>query len=117
GQSRMLYGYTQQSQRAEHRMYDQWLPLGVVGIISAYNFPANVWAQNGFLAAIAGNTVIWKPSPKVPLTAIALQKLVNQAAKEMGFEGVFSLFIPDDNDVAELMVQDKRVNMISFTGS
>lgn len=117
GQSRMLYGYTQQSQRAEHRMYDQWLPLGVVGIISAYNFPANVWAQNGFLAAIAGNTVIWKPSPKVPLTAIALQKLVNQAAEEMGFEGVFSLFIPDDNDVAELMVQDKRINMISFTGS
>lgn len=103
GQSRMMYGYTQQSQRAEHRMYDQWLPLGVVGVISAYNFPAAVWAQNGFLAAVAGNTVIWKPSPKVPLTAIALQRLVNDIAVEMGHEGVFSLFIPAENSVASRM--------------
>ena len=117
GQARMLYGYTQQSQRPEHRMYDQWLPLGVVGIISAYNFPAAVWAQNGFLSAIAGNTVIWKPSPKVPLTAIAMQKLVNRAAAELGCEGVFSLLIPSDNDVAEKLVSDTRVAMVSFTGS
>ncbi|HEY9330325.1 MAG TPA: aldehyde dehydrogenase family protein [Streptomyces sp.] len=117
GQARMMYGSTQQSQRAEHRMYDQWLPLGVVGLISAYNFPAAVWAQNGFLSAIAGNTVIWKPSPKVPLTAIALQKLVNQAAAEMGCEGVFSLFIPDANAVAEKLVADTRVALVSFTGS
>lgn len=117
GQSRMLYGHTQQSQRDEHRMYDQWLPLGVVGIISAYNFPAAVWAQNGFLSAIAGNTVIWKPSPKVPLTAIAIQQLVNQAAAEMGCEGVFSLFTPSDNAVAELLISDTRVAMVSFTGS
>lgn len=117
GQARMLYGYTQQSQRPEHRMYDQWLPLGVVGIISAYNFPAAVWAQNGFLSAIAGNTVVWKPSPKVPLTAIAIQKLVNQAAQEMDCEGVFSLFIPEDNAVAEQMIADQRIAMISFTGS
>lgn len=117
GQSRMLYGHTQQSQRAEHRMYDQWLPLGVVGIISAYNFPAAVWAQNGFLSAIAGNTVIWKPSPKVPLTAIAIQQLVNKAAKELGFEGVFSLFIPADNSVAEKLISDTRIDMVSFTGS
>ncbi|GAA3704776.1 aldehyde dehydrogenase family protein [Arthrobacter ginkgonis] len=117
GQARMLYGYTQQSQRPEHRMYDQWLPLGVVGIISAYNFPAAVWAQNGFLSAIAGNTVIWKPSPKVPLTAIAVQKLVNRAAAEMGCEGVFSLLIPSDNDVAEKLVSDTRIAMVSFTGS
>ncbi|MFJ8859286.1 aldehyde dehydrogenase family protein [Streptomyces sp. NPDC102451] len=117
GQARMLYGFTQQSQRAEHRMYDQWLPLGVVGLISAYNFPAAVWAQNGFLSAIAGNTVIWKPSPKVPLTAVALQKLVNKAAAEMGCEGVFSLFIPSDDAVAEQLVADTRIALVSFTGS
>lgn len=117
GQSRMMYGFTQQSQRVKHRMYDQWLPLGVVGVISAYNFPAAVWAQNGFLAAIGGNTVVWKPSPKVPLTAIAMQKLANQAMQEMDFEGVFTLFLPAQNDIAELMILDNRVNMVSFTGS
>ncbi|NLU83116.1 aldehyde dehydrogenase family protein [Rhodococcus sp. HNM0569] len=117
GQARMMYGYTQQSQRVEHRMYDQYLPLGVVGIISAYNFPANVWAQNGFLAAIAGNTVIWKPSPKVPLTAIALTQLVNQAAREFDAEGVFSLLIPADETISEQLVADTRVALVSFTGS
>ena len=117
GQARMLYGFSQQSQRAEHRMYDQWLPLGVVGVISAYNFPAAVWAQNGFLSAIACNTVIWKPSPKVPLTAVAMQTLVNQAAKEMGCQGVFSLYIPGSDVDAERLVADQRVAMISFTGS
>lgn len=117
GQSRMLYGFTQQSQRAKHRMYDQWLPLGVVGIISAYNFPAAVWAQNGFLAAIGGNTVVWKPSPKVPLTALALQHLSNIAMAEMGFEGVFTLFIPESNELAEMLIADARVALVSFTGS
>lgn len=117
GQSRMLYGFTQQSQRAKHRMYDQWLPLGVVGVISAYNFPAAVWAQNGFLAAIGGNTVVWKPSPKVPLTALALQHLSNIAMEEMGFQGVFTLFIPESNELAELLVADARVALVSFTGS
>ncbi len=117
GQARMMYGATQQSQRVEHRMYDQWLPLGVVGVISAYNFPAAVWAQNGFLSVIGGNTVVWKPSPKVPLTAIAIQTVVNQAAREMGCEGVFSLFIPEDNELAEKLVSDTRVAMVSFTGS
>lgn len=117
GQARMLYGYTQQSQREMHRMYDQWLPLGVIGIITAYNFPAAVWAQNGFLSAIGGNTVIWKPSPKVPLTAIAMQKLANQAQEEMGHKGVFSLYMPLENELAELLIADTRVAMISFTGS
>lgn len=117
GQSRMMYGFTQQSQRAKHRMYDQWLPLGVVGIITAYNFPAAVWAQNGFLSVIGGNTVIWKPSPKVPLTAIAMQKLANQAMKEFKCEGVFSLYTPADNQLAELLLRDTRVPLISFTGS
>ncbi|MCR5978468.1 aldehyde dehydrogenase family protein [Gordonia jinghuaiqii] len=117
GQARMLYGFTQQSQRVDHRMYDQWLPLGVVGVISAYNFPAAVWAQNGFLSVIGGNTVVWKPSPRVPLTAIAIQQLVNVAAAELGCEGVFSLVIPASDDVAEQIVADTRVAMVSFTGS
>ena len=117
GQSRMLYGFSQQSQRERHRMYDQWLPLGVAGVISAYNFPAAVWAQNGFLSAIGGNTVIWKPSPKVPLTAIAIQHLVNQAMEETGHQGVFSLFIPEDNETANHFLIDKRVALVSFTGS
>lgn len=117
GQARMMYGFTQQSQRENHRMYDQWLPLGVIGVISAYNFPAAVWAQNGFLSVIGGNTVIWKPSPKVPLTAIAMQQLANQAMREFGAEGVFSLFMPMENEIAERLVTDPRVAMISFTGS
>lgn len=117
GQARMMYGFTQQSQRSKHRMYDQWLPLGVIGIITAYNFPAAVWAQNGFLSAIGGNTVIWKPSPKVPLTAIAMQQIAIQAEKELGYNGVFSLYMPVENELAELVVKDQRVSMISFTGS
>lgn len=117
GQSRMMYGVTQQSQRVDHRMYDQYLPLGVIGIISAYNFPANVWAQNGFLAAIGGNAIIWKPSPKVPLTAIALQQLVNRAAEEFDCAGVFSLYMPADNESAQHVISDIRVDMVSFTGS
>lgn len=117
GQSRMLYGFSQQSQRSQHRMYDQWHPLGVAGIISAYNFPAAVWAQNGFLSAICGNTVIWKPSPKVPLTALAIQHLTNIAMIDTGHEGVFSLFIPEDNKVANQLVVDKRIALLSFTGS
>jgi len=117
GQSRMLYGVTQQSQRARHRMYDQWLPLGVVGVISAYNFPAAVWAQNAFLSAIGGNTVIWKPSPKVPLTAIALQRLADQAMRELDMPGVFSLYLPESDAVAARLVEDPRIAMISFTGS
>lgn len=116
-QARMLNGVTQQSQRFEHRLYDQWLPLGVVGVISAYNFPANVWAQNAFLAAIGGNTVIWKPSPKVPLTAIALQSIANQASEELGYANIFSLYMPDDNAAAQRLVDDERVALISFTGS
>ena len=96
----MLYGYTQQLQRSRHRMYDQWLPLGVVGIISAYNFPAAVWAQNAFLSAIGGNTVIWKPSPKAPLTALALQRLTDRAMQELGMPGIFSLYLPECNQAA-----------------
>jgi len=79
GQSRMLYGYTMHSERPDHRMYEQWHPLGIVGIISAFNFPVAVWAWNSFLAAICGNISVWKPSPKTPLTSIAVQNICNEA--------------------------------------
>ena len=117
GQSRMLYGKTMHSERDDHRMYDQWHPLGVVGIISAFNFPVAVWSWNAFLAAIAGNVSIWKPSPKAPLVAIAVQHLCNRALEANGFPAIFQLFIDDDNQIAQQFVDDARVNMVSFTGS
>ena len=117
GQSRMLYGKTMHSERAHHRMYEQWHPLGVVGVITAFNFPAAVWAWNAFIAAVAGNVIVWKPSPKAPLTAIAVQRLVNHVMRQTGHNGVFSLFITDENPLAERFVADTRVALISFTGS
>ena len=82
GQSRMLYGLAMHSERPQHRMYEQWHPLGVVGIISAFNFPVAVWAWNAFLAAICGNVSVWKPSPKTPLTAIAVQQICNRVLRD-----------------------------------
>ncbi|MCC6139688.1 MAG: aldehyde dehydrogenase family protein [Nitrospira sp.] len=117
GQSRMLYGTTMQSERPAHRMSEQWHPLGPVGVITAFNFPVAVWAWNAFLAAIAGDTVIWKPSPKAPLCAIAIQHICNRAMQQLGYRGVFSLFITDQSSLAETMVQDPRLPLISFTGS
>ncbi|VAW95673.1 Aldehyde dehydrogenase B [hydrothermal vent metagenome] len=117
GQSRMLYGKTMHSERPQHRMYEQWHPLGVVGVISAFNFPMAVWAWNAFIASICGNTVIWKPSSQVPLCAIAVQNICNKVMKDMGYSGLFSLFITNNNTDAELFVADKRINLISFTGS
>ena len=83
GLSRQLYGNTMHSERPQHRMYEQWHPLGPVGIISAFNFPAAVWAWNAMLAAVCGNTMIWKPSPETPLTAIAIQNMCNRIMKEL----------------------------------
>lgn len=117
GQSRMLYGKTMHSERPEHRMYEQWHPLGVVGVISAFNFPVAVWSWNAFLAAIAGNTVVWKPSSKTPLCAIAVQHICNGVLEDMGYPGIFSMFVPEDNDIAQRFVRDKRVGLMSFTGS
>jgi len=117
GQSRMLYGNTMHSERPLHRMYEQWHPLGVVGIISAFNFPVAVWSWNALLAAICGDVCIWKPSPKTPLTALAVQKIVNRVAERHGFPGVFQLFISAGNELAEKLVDDRRVDLISFTGS
>jgi aldehyde dehydrogenase (NAD+) len=117
GQSRMLYGNTMHSERAHHRMYEQWHPLGAVGVITAFNFPTAVWAWNAFIAAVAGNAVVWKPSPKAPLAAIAVQGIVDKVMQEAGYSGVFSLVISDDNALAEHFIADPRLALVSFTGS
>jgi aldehyde dehydrogenase (NAD+) len=117
GQSRMLYGATMSSERPAHRMSEQWHPLGPVGVITAFNFPVAVWAWNAFLAAIAGDTIIWKPSPKAALCAIAVQQICNRVMEHQGYQGIFSLFITGQPTLAETMVQDQRVPLISFTGS
>jgi aldehyde dehydrogenase (NAD+) len=117
GQSRMLYGKTMPSERPHHRLYEQWLPLGVVGVITAFNFPVAVWAWNAFIAAIAGDTVIWKPSPKACLCAVAVQNICNRTLSRLGYPGVFSLFIPADAGSVDRFVEDSRIALVSFTGS
>jgi L-aminoadipate-semialdehyde dehydrogenase len=117
GQSRMLYGTTMHSERPMHRMYEQWHPLGIVGIISAFNFPVAVWSWNAFLAAVCGDACVWKPSPKAPLCAIAVQNIVNRVCERAGLPGVFQLFISAGTELAEKFVDDRRVDLVSFTGS
>jgi aldehyde dehydrogenase (NAD+) len=117
GQSRMLYGKSMHSERPDHRMYEQWHPYGVVGVVTAFNFPVAVWAWNACLSAICGNATVWKPSPKVPLTAIAVQHICNKVLGENGYPGIFSLFVDADNRLAERFVNDQRVKLLSFTGS
>ncbi len=117
GQSRMLYGLTMHSERPSHRMYEQWHPYGVTGVITSFNFPVAVWAWNAFIAAICGNTVVWKPSSKTPLCAVAVHKICEEVMHDFGVEGVFNYFIPEDHHVAMRFVEDKRVPLISFTGS
>src|SRR3954465_12834021 len=117
GQSRMLYGNTMHSERPQHRMYEQWHPLGVVGIISAFNFPVAVWAWNSFLGAICGNASVWKPSPKTPLSALAVQHLCIKVMREAKLPAIFQLFIDAGNDLAEKFVDDRCVDLVSFTGS
>jgi aldehyde dehydrogenase (NAD+) len=117
GLSRMLYGKTMPSERKNHRMFEQWLPLGPIGVITAFNFPVAVWAWNAFIAAVCGDTIIWKPSDKVPLCAVATQLICNNVMKRLGYDGVFSLIITNDVVLAEQMVADERLPLISFTGS
>ncbi|MBA8884808.1 L-piperidine-6-carboxylate dehydrogenase [Dokdonella fugitiva] len=117
GLSRQLYGLTMHSERPGHRMYEQWHPLGLVGIISAFNFPVAVWAWNSFIAAVCGDISIWKPSPKTPLSAIAAMKICNDALKAGGFPDLFFLFNDAGTELASTFVDDKRVPLISFTGS
>jgi L-aminoadipate-semialdehyde dehydrogenase len=117
GQSRMLYGYTMHSERPGHRMYEQWHPIGLVGVVSAFNFPVAVWAWNAFLAAICGDITIWKPSPRTPLSAIATMKIVNEALRDAGFPDIFFLFNDAGTELAQAFVDDRRIPLISFTGS
>src|SRR5579862_217344 len=117
GLSRQLYGSTMHSERPGHRMYEQWHPLGIAGVISAFNFPVAVWAWNAMIAAVCGDCVIWKPSPKTPLTAIATQKICSRVLERNNLEGVFSLLIGENAIVGERLLADRRIPLVSFTGS
>jgi aldehyde dehydrogenase (NAD+) len=118
GLSRQLYGLTIASERPGHRMMEQWQPLGVVGIISAFNFPVAVWAWNSALAAVCGDSTIWKPSEKTPLTAIACITLAEKVCRECGVDpAVFSLVVGDGHSVGELLSKDPRIPLVSATGS
>jgi aldehyde dehydrogenase (NAD+) len=117
GLSRQLYGLTMPSERPGHRMYEQWHPLGVVGVISAFNFPVAVWSWNAMIAAACGDCVLWKPSSETPLTAIAVQKICDRVLERHGWKGVFSLAIGRGAVVGERMLADKRLPLISATGS
>src|SRR5246127_4685627 len=118
GQSRMLYGLTIQSERPNHRLMEQWHPLGLVAIISAFNFPVAVWSWNSALAAVCGDATIWKPSEKKPLTAVACVKLAEKVCREGGVDpAIFSLVCGDAGSVGEPLVADRRVALVSATGS
>lgn len=117
GLSRQLYGNTMHSERPKHRMYEQWHPLGAVGVITAFNFPAAVWAWNAMLAAVCGDTVIWKPSEFAPLTAIAMNNIAREVAIEHGFPGLFSLVVGDGPELGQQLAADERVPLVSATGS
>jgi aldehyde dehydrogenase (NAD+) len=117
GQSRMLYGNTMHSERPNHRMYEQWHPYGVIGIISAFNFPVAVWSWNAFIAAICGNVSVWKPSSKTPLCAIAVHNICAKVLKDNNAPDIFSMFVAESRDVSNKFVEDKRLPLISFTGS
>ncbi|PIF05300.1 MAG: aldehyde dehydrogenase family protein [Draconibacterium sp.] len=118
GQSRQLYGFTMHSEREKHRMYDQYHPLGIVSVVSAFNFPVAVWAWNAMIAMVAGDVVVWKPSPKAYLCAIAVHKIVAKVLKENNVpEGVLSLLAADPQQLGDRLFSDKNIPLISFTGS
>ncbi|MCR3883898.1 aldehyde dehydrogenase family protein [Methanotrichaceae archaeon M04Ac] len=117
GLSRQLYGLSMHSERPDHRMYEQWHPLGVVGAITSFNFPAAVWSWNAAVAAVAGDAVVWKPSSFVPLTAVAVQKIANEVMEAHGISRIFNLVIGRGSEVGDLLLRDGRVPLISFTGS
>ncbi len=117
GLSRQLYGLTMHSERPGHRMYEQWHPLGVVGIITAFNFPAAVWAWNAMIAAVCGDTMLWKCSHSTPLVTIALHEVCNKVMKDHGWESVFELAMGPGRTIGNEMLNDKRIPLVSFTGS
>jgi aldehyde dehydrogenase (NAD+) len=117
GLSRQLYGLTMHSERPGHRMYEQWHPLGIVGVISAFNFPVAVWAWNAMIAAVCGDCVVWRPSSETPLAAIAVQKICNRVLERHNLKGIFNLVIGSSKPIAEALVDDRRIPLVSFTGS
>ncbi|MBV9008860.1 MAG: aldehyde dehydrogenase family protein [Verrucomicrobia bacterium] len=118
GQSRMLYGLTIQSERWQHRLMEQWHPLGVIGVISAFNFPVAVWSWNAALACVCGDAVVWKPSEKTPLTAIAVTRIAERVCRQTGADpSIFSLVIGDGPSVGQQLASDGRVPLVSATGS
>jgi len=117
GLSRQLYGNTMASERPNHRMYEHWHPLGPVGVITAFNFPVAVWSWNAAIAAVCGDTVVWKPSERTPLTAIAVTKIAQKVMAGSGFEGVFNLAVGDGKTIGTAMNQDSRLPLVSATGS
>ncbi|RLE12043.1 MAG: aldehyde dehydrogenase family protein [Actinobacteria bacterium] len=117
GLSRQLYGLTIASERPRHRMYEQWQPLGPIGIISSFNFPVAVWSWNALVAAVCGDTMIWKPSHTTPLTAVATTRIAQEVMEGSGFEGVFNLTVGRADPVGAALVSDRRVPLISATGS
>ena len=117
GLSRQLYGLTMASERPRHRMYEQWHPLGPVGVISAFNFPVAVWSWNAFIAAVCGDTVVWKPSSQTPLSAIAVTRIAAEVMQGSGYEGVFNLAVGRGAEVGDRLINDRRVPLISATGS
>jgi aldehyde dehydrogenase (NAD+) len=117
GLSRQLYGLTMHSERPSHRMYEQWHPLGAIGIITAFNFPVAVWSWNAAIAAVAGDTMVWKPSELVPLSAIAVQHIANEVMADHGLTGIFNLLVGTGAAIGQRMLEDPRLPLISFTGS
>jgi aldehyde dehydrogenase (NAD+) len=117
GLSRQLYGLTMMSERPSHRMYEQWHPLGPVGVITAFNFPVAVWSWNAAIAAVCGDSLVWKPSSEAPLSAIAVTKIAARVMEGSGHEGVFNLLVGSGSSVGDLLVNDRRIPLISATGS
>ncbi|HVX66173.1 MAG TPA: aldehyde dehydrogenase family protein [Bryobacteraceae bacterium] len=117
GLSRQLYGLAMHSERPAHRMYEQWHPLGVVGVITAFNFPVAVWSWNALIAAVCGDCVLWKPSSETPLTAIAVQRICDRVLARFGWQGVFNLVIGRGSVIGDRMLEDRRLPLISATGS
>ncbi len=117
GLSRQLYGLTMPSERPQHRMYEHWHPLGPVGVITSFNFPVAVWAWNAAIAAVCGDTIVWKPSQRTPLTAIAVTRIAAEVMAGSGYEAVFSLVVGTGSEVGSAMTSDARLPLISATGS
>jgi aldehyde dehydrogenase (NAD+) len=117
GLSRQLYGLTIASERPGHRLFEQWHPLGPVGVITAFNFPVAVWAWNALIAAVCGNTTIWKPSPRTPLCSLAIQSIAHRVCAREGYPGLFTLCLGAAEDIGEALIADARIPLVSATGS